>query len=217
MGAGVPDQSHEGIHGADPSGETLLSSISREEAPRSSSVPVIDDTGDAGLVARAAHGDQRAWEEIVDRYLPLVNAIARSYGLPAADREDAVQTVWLTLNQHLPRLHSPQYLRHWLRRVTRDACARQRRSRLRHHPVDPHLLAETALLHHGPETEYLRKERHEELHRAIDRLTDPLDRRAAQYYLGREIPPTEEPPCPRTAANRRRRLLRRLRRLLEEP
>lgn len=163
------------------------------------------------------HGDQHAWEEIVDRYLPLVNAIARSYGLPAADREDAVQTVWLKLNQHLPRLHSPEYLRHWLRRVTRDACSRQRRSRLRHHPVDPHLLAETTPFPHDPEAEYLRKETHEELHRAVDLLTDPLDRRAAQYYLGRGTPPVEDPPCPRTAANRRRRLLRRLRRLLEEP
>ena len=213
----MPDQSHEGIHGSDPSGKTILSGLSQQKTPHSSSAPALGDTGDASLVARAVHGDQHAWEEIVDRYLPLVNAIARSYGLPATDREDAVQTVWLTLNQHLPRLHSPEYLRHWLRRVTRDACARQRRSRLRHHPVDPHLLAEIALFQNDPEAEYLRKERHEELHRAVGLLTDPLDRRAAQYYLGREVPPAEDPPCPRTAANRRRRLLRRLRRLLEEP
>ena len=213
----MPDQSHKGIHGADPSRETILSGISRQTTPRSSSVPVLGEPDDATLVAGAVHGDQHAWEKIVDRYLPLVNAIARSYGLPAADREDAVQTVWLKLNQHLPHLHSPEYLRHWLRRVTRDTCARQRHSRVGHHPVDPHLLAETALLHHDPETEYLRKERHEELHRAVGRLTDPVDRRAAQYYLGREVPPVEDPPCPRTAANRRRRLLRRLRRLLEEP
>ena len=97
----MPDQSHKGIHGADPSRETILSGISRQTTPRSSSVPVLGEPDDATLVAGAVHGDQHAWEKIVDRYLPLVNAIARSYGLPAADREDAVQTVWLKLNQHL--------------------------------------------------------------------------------------------------------------------
>src|SRR5699024_6941008 len=93
-------------------------------------------------------------------------------------------------------------LRHWLRRVTRDTCARQRHSRVGHHLVDPHLLAETALLHHDPETEYLRKERHEELHRAVGRLTDPVDRRAAQYYLGRDVSPVEDPGCDKTAPDR---------------
>ncbi|WP_316042344.1 hypothetical protein [Nocardiopsis sp. CNR-923] len=28
--------------------------------------------------------------------------------MSAPDREDAVQTVWLTLNQHLPRLRAPE-------------------------------------------------------------------------------------------------------------
>src|SRR5699024_12451977 len=89
VGAGVPDQSHKGIHGADPSRETILSGFSRQTTPCSSSVPVLGEPYDAALVTRAVHGDQHAWEKIVDRYLPLVNAIARSYGLPAADREDA--------------------------------------------------------------------------------------------------------------------------------
>ena len=159
----------------------------------------------------------------MDRHLPVVNAIALSYRMSGPDREDAVQTVWLTLNQHLPRLHSPDRLRAWLRRVTRDACARQRRQSARLRPVDPHSLdASTGTA--DPETEYLRKEEIEELHRAIRRLTDPGERRAALRYLAEctqtapSVPGSPgERVNPRTAANQRRRMLRRLRRLLEEP
>jgi RNA polymerase sigma factor (sigma-70 family) len=165
----------------------------------------------------------------VDRHLPVVNAIARSYRLSAPDREDAVQTVWLTLNQQLPRLHSPERLRAWLRRVAHDACGRQRRHSARHQPVDPQSLALVTLAQApGPEAQYLRKEEDEELHRAIRRLTDPGERRAALRYLdGAAGLPVPSAPCgpgtsegrahPRTAANQRRRMLRRLRRILEEP
>ncbi|WP_435106150.1 RNA polymerase sigma factor [Nocardiopsis synnemataformans] len=184
---------------------------------------------DAELVRGACRGEHRAWEAIVDRHLPVVNAIARSYRLSAPDREDAVQTVWLTLNQQLPRLHSPERLRGWLRRVAHDACGRQRRHSARDQPVDPQSLTRVSLAEvPGPEAQYLRKEEHEELHRAIRRLTDPGERRAALRYLdGAAGLPVPSTPCdpeaadglvhPRTAANQRRRMLRRLRRLLEEP
>ncbi|GHD26862.1 RNA polymerase sigma factor [Nocardiopsis kunsanensis] len=178
-------------------------------------IPARTDEDDAALVARARKGDARAWEAIVDRHLPMVNAIATSYRLGSPDREDAVQTVWLTLNQHLPHLHSPHHLRHWLRRVTRSLCGRQRRQ-IRHlQPVDPQVLAarapgEEASSHeHDPETLYLRKELHEALHRAVGGLTDPADRRAARYYLG-------QAPAHETTPVERRRLKRRLHRLLRE-
>ncbi|WP_236567798.1 MULTISPECIES: RNA polymerase sigma factor [unclassified Nocardiopsis] len=179
--------------------------------------PAPDDSpGDAELVRRACLGERRAWEAIVDRHLPVVNAIARSYRLSAPDREDAVQTVWLTLNQHLPRLRSPASLRGWLRRVTRDVCARQRRQSERLRPVDPGRLESSGQVP-GPESEYLHKERHEELHRAIGRLVDPGERRAALRYLDEEAGTGEDRTDPGEAANSRRRMIRRLRRILEEP
>lgn len=163
----------------------------------------------------------------MDRHLPVVNAIARSYRLPVQDREDAVQTVWLTLNQHLPHLRSPDRLRAWLRRVAHDICGRQRRNNLRQYPMDPHSLAELPTARTlSPEAEYLCKEEHEELHRAIRRLTDPGERRAALRYLddsaGLSVSSGDASAAhgrayPRTAANQRRRMLRRLRRLLEGP
>ncbi|OKI15660.1 RNA polymerase subunit sigma-24 [Nocardiopsis sp. TSRI0078] len=163
----------------------------------------------------------------MDRHLPVVNAVARSYHLSPPDREDAVQTVWLTLNQHLPRLRSPEMLRSWLRRVTRDVCGRQRRQSARLQPVDPRSLPrDDSLRAPGPESAYLHKEEHDELRRAIRRLTDPGERRAALFYLDGAADEPFDPDGPRsadgqvnprTAANQRRRMLRRLRRLLEEP
>lgn len=261
MGAGLPDQSHEGIHDTQTSPQTVLSPFSGEKTP--SFLPFSATTGrdtvglereeparepaerpgpvpkglspgdsspsDAELVRRACRGEHWAWEAIVDRHLPVVNAVARSYRLSAPDREDAVQTVWLILNQHLPRLHSPELLRAWLRRVAHDTCGRQRHRSARYQLTAPHSLAQLPFAGTpGPETEYLRRERHEELHRAIRRLTDPGERRAALRYLdGSSEPPASSdrsgrrsadgPENPRTAVNQRRRMLRRLRRLLEEP
>lgn len=213
MGAVVPDQPGEGTHGTDESWKTVLSTTSEGKPPPELPVPARTDEDDGTLVARAREGDADAWAAIVDRHLPMVNAIASSYRLGSPDREDAVQTVWLTLNQHLPRLHSPHHLRHWLRRVTRSACARQRRHGFELHPVDPHALAarrpEGGSDELDPEALYLRKEVHEALHRALGTLTDPADRRAARYYLG-QAQPGETTPV------ERRRLKRRLHRILRE-
>ncbi|MEU0492697.1 sigma-70 family RNA polymerase sigma factor [Nocardiopsis sp. NPDC006139] len=169
---------------------------------------------DAELVRRAANGSREAWRDIVDRHLPMVNGIARSFGLSAPDREDVVQTVWLTLNLHLPRLREPHRLRAWLSRVTRDKCLRQRGRDARQYPTDPEEFARVGGNAPDPEAEYLRKERDEALHRAVDRLRDPAERRAALRILE---PGSTPPPQDRRAAfNERRRMVRRLRNTLED-
>ncbi|MDE3722633.1 sigma-70 family RNA polymerase sigma factor [Nocardiopsis sp. N85] len=169
---------------------------------------------DAELVRRALLGEYPAWRDIVDRHLPMVNAIARSYRLSTPDREDVVQTVWLTLNQHLPRLREPRHLKAWLSRVTRDKCLRQRERDARQYPTDPEAFAHIGGAAPDPETEYLRKERDATLRRAVDGLRDPDERRAALRYLEPESVPRAEDP--RVASNHRRRMVRRLRDSLED-
>ena len=53
-----------------------------------------DDPVVLALVARAIEGDQRAWDDIVERYAPLVYAICTRYRLGTHDIEDVGQTVW---------------------------------------------------------------------------------------------------------------------------
>ena len=83
-----------------------------------------DELSVAALVSRAAGGDPVAWEEIVDRYAPLVWSICRRFQLSSHEIEDVAQNVWLLLVQHCGRLREPAALPGWLATTTRRECLR---------------------------------------------------------------------------------------------
>jgi len=58
--------------------------------------PVVID-----LATRARHGEQQAWNALVERYSPLIWSICRRHRLSDADAEDVGRSVWLLLAQHL--------------------------------------------------------------------------------------------------------------------
>lgn len=89
------------------------------------------------LVSAAQEGDQHAWNAIVERFLPLVGAIARQYRLSEADGDDVSQTVWLRLVEHLGGLREPAALPGWIRTTTRNECLRVIAVRGRTRPSDP--------------------------------------------------------------------------------
>ena len=70
------------------------------------------------LVTRAANGDKQAWDELVDRYAPLIWSICRRYRLGQADAGDAGQRVWLRLAGQLVFLGDPAALPGWLAATT---------------------------------------------------------------------------------------------------
>ena len=80
------------------------------------------------LVTRAAHGDQRAWDALVERYAPLIWSICRRYRLGDAGAGDVGQTVWLQLVDQLGELRDPGALAGWLATATRRECSRIRRA-----------------------------------------------------------------------------------------
>ena len=83
-----------------------------------------DDPSVVALVLHAAEGDQRAWDDIVERYSPLVYGICVRYRLPRQDVEDVGQTVWLLLVEHLDKLREPAALPGWLATTTARECLR---------------------------------------------------------------------------------------------
>jgi len=83
-----------------------------------------DDPSVVALVLRAADGDQRAWDEIVERYAPLVYGVCTRYRLSRDDIEDVGQTVWLLLVEHLGKLREPAALPGWLATTTARECLR---------------------------------------------------------------------------------------------
>jgi RNA polymerase sigma factor (sigma-70 family) len=83
-----------------------------------------DDPSVVALVARAAEDDHDAWDELVERYAPLVWAICTRYQLSRDDVEDVGQSVWLLLVEQLSKLREPAALPGWLATTTRRECLR---------------------------------------------------------------------------------------------
>jgi RNA polymerase sigma factor (sigma-70 family) len=98
---------------------------------------VRDDPAVVLLVTRARDGDNRAWDELVDRYAPLVWTICRRFQLSPADADDVGQCVWLRLIERLPRLREPAALPGWIVTTTNRECLRLLRTSGRIEPVDP--------------------------------------------------------------------------------
>jgi RNA polymerase sigma factor (sigma-70 family) len=101
--------------------------------------PVMRDdySSVAPLVARAAEGDQAAWNEIVERYAPLVWSICTRYRLNTHDIEDVGQSVWLLLVEHLGKLREPAALPGWIATTTQRECQRVLRAACRYDRFGP--------------------------------------------------------------------------------
>jgi RNA polymerase sigma factor (sigma-70 family) len=83
-----------------------------------------DDPSVVALVARAAGSDQDAWNQLVERYAPLVWTICTRYRLSDHDTEDVGQNVWLLLVEQLGKLREPAALPGWLATTTKHECLR---------------------------------------------------------------------------------------------
>jgi len=107
-----------------------------------------DDPVVVALVAGARDGSKAAWDELVERYAPLVYSICRRFRLSEADTDDVGQTVWLRLVERLSSLREPAALPGWLATTTRREClavVRATRQReLREGPVDSEIGVDAA-------------------------------------------------------------------------
>jgi RNA polymerase sigma factor (sigma-70 family) len=117
------------------------------------------------LVDAAATGDERAWQEIVDRYTPLLASVMRRFRLTQAETQDLAQTVWLRLVEHLGSLREPRALPTWIiTTVTRESLRylSDRRRSMPYDPLDPSWLA-LSTEDADPVEELAQAERHEAL------------------------------------------------------
>src|ERR1700748_3947397 len=91
----------------------------------------------AALCTRAAAGDQGAWDDIVERYAPMVWSICTRFRLSGRDLEDVAQNVWLLLVEQLGKLPEPAALAGWLGANTRRECLRGATASRRPQPRAP--------------------------------------------------------------------------------
>ena len=91
---------------------------------------------DAELVARCRHGDQAAWNELVERFSRYVYAIcSQAFRLQSHDAEDVFQEVFARVYQHLERLRSDEAIRPWIAQLTRRLCIDRLRAGSREGPA----------------------------------------------------------------------------------
>jgi RNA polymerase sigma factor (sigma-70 family) len=130
-----------------------------------------DDPSVIALVTRAVNSDQNAWNDLVERYAPLVWSICAHYRLSDQDIEDVGQTVWLLLVEHLGKLREPAALPGWLATTTHRECQRAltaaRRTEGAGTKLDDALLVVDAAV---IEQEILAAERNAALRRALREL-----------------------------------------------
>lgn len=77
------------------------------------------------LVLACRRGDERAWEQLVERYQRLVWSIPRRAGLNDEQAADIFQQVFVALVEQLQLLRDPERIGAWLATTTRRATWRQ--------------------------------------------------------------------------------------------
>jgi RNA polymerase sigma factor (sigma-70 family) len=87
------------------------------------------------LVLAAADGDDRAWERLVHRLMPLVVSVIGEYELEGTDAAEVNQTVWLRVVEWLTHLRRPAALPSWITTTTRRECERVLRTGRRERPA----------------------------------------------------------------------------------
>ncbi|MEU8224114.1 sigma-70 family RNA polymerase sigma factor [Kribbella sp. NPDC048915] len=156
-----------------------------------------DDPTVVDLVTRARDGEKAAWDELVERYAPLVYSVCRRYRLAPPDIDDVGQSVWLRLVEHLPGLREPAALPGWIATTTQRECFRLIRASSRVEAVDPGQapdVPEQAIA----EEEVLRHERRTILRTAFAQLS-----RKCQQLLAMLM---QDPPAPYDEISRRLQL-----------
>jgi RNA polymerase sigma factor (sigma-70 family) len=96
----------------------------------------LADIGSRSLVLAARDGSRPAWEELVDRFTPLLWVVARGHRLSADDAADAVQMTWLRCVERLDQVRNPDSVAAWLMAICRRESLTLLRRRARAQP-DP--------------------------------------------------------------------------------
>jgi RNA polymerase sigma-70 factor (ECF subfamily) len=93
-------------------------------------VPGVE-TSDETLAARAAAGDEPAFEALVIRYQARVFRLARRLTGNDGDAQDALQDAFLQVHRHLPGFRGEARFSTWLYRIATNAALMLRRARAR--------------------------------------------------------------------------------------
>lgn len=101
--------------------------MSRVGGPVQRMTPQPTMLEDRALVIAAQEGDERAWRQLVERWLPTVHGWCSRLGGPKVEPHDAVQDVFELVWTRLHTLEDPQSFPKWICTITRRVLDRHRR------------------------------------------------------------------------------------------
>ena len=123
------------------------------------------------LIEGALRGDQRAWDELVERLQRVAWRAIGGFDLSPEDRKDAFAGTFFRLYERLDTIREPAKLPGWVATTARNEVLALLRARRRDTPVDlddQHLPP----VDPDPGARLLDLELHEALHRGLARLSD---------------------------------------------
>jgi RNA polymerase sigma factor (sigma-70 family) len=166
--------------------------LRRRATGNASTQAIADSRSVTALVIRTRNGDEHAWDELFERYAPLIRSICRSYRLRQVDVDDIGQNVWLKLVDHIAAIRDPAALPGWLVTTTRRECCQVLRAARQQQASGPWPdVADMPDTVTGMvESELLRAERSAALREALTQLPS-LSRRLIAMLI-------QDPPAPYT-------------------
>jgi len=102
---------------------------SRTAIPGATSTDAV--AGDAGLIERARHGDEAAFDDLIRPRLDRLLRLAISITANESDGRDVVQEACVQAWRHLPRLRDTDRFDGWLSRIVVNGCRSSLRGRRR--------------------------------------------------------------------------------------
>ena len=142
----------------------------------------MEDVHERELVERCRSGDERAFQELVDRYKDLVFALIARTVQDRSRAEDLAQDVFLRIHRGLPYFRGEARLATWIYRIVANVC-------LQEHGRPPATLSfddnreGTRAMPSGPDRQFGDLELRDRLEKAIARLPANYRLLIAAHYL----------------------------------
>jgi RNA polymerase sigma-70 factor (ECF subfamily) len=97
----------------------------------------MEDVHERELVERCRSGDERGFQELVDRHKDLVFALIARTVQDRSRAEDLAQDVFLRIHRGLPYFRGEARLSTWIYRIVANVCLQDQARAPRTSPLDP--------------------------------------------------------------------------------
>ena len=138
---------------------------------------------DTELISAVLHGQTTLFEQLIDRYLPMVRGVCASRFRDPATVDDLTQDAFITGYRNLDKLRNPARFGPWLATIARNTCTTHLRSVSRRAATVERAGREANGTPETPEEIVQRRELYAWVHRAIAKLPEKTREAMVLHYV----------------------------------